>query len=201
MSPRCTPETLVSPRQIPVVTQASWRNYSNPDTPPACVWHLYLRWVGCTLIENYTPKYHPDQFFLLYAGVHPIRDYGHPGYLHDTPNTHPAKKIGCTLLTLEKSVLPLFELKKVFAQPYFFLIKTLSPPFYFLPKPAPNTVLKTTWCIYCTYYSYSNEQTRVTIDPTFSPYFSLEKKSSHTFFLKKKTVRPLFFFKKKSPPP
>ena len=37
---------------------------------------------GCTPIGNYTLKYHPDQiFYLLYAGVHPIRDYGHHGNL------------------------------------------------------------------------------------------------------------------------
>ena len=36
------------------------------------------------------PKIPPDQiFYLLYAGVHPIRDYGHPGNL--IPNTHPGK--------------------------------------------------------------------------------------------------------------
>ena len=34
-------------------------------------------------IGNYTPKYHHDQiFYLLNNGVHPIRDYGHPGKLH-----------------------------------------------------------------------------------------------------------------------
>ena len=55
---------------------------------------------GVHPIVNYTPKYHPDQiFYLLYAGVHLIRDYGHPGNL--IPPTLTLAKLGCTPLTLD----------------------------------------------------------------------------------------------------
>ena len=53
-----------------------------------------LAQVGCTPIGNYTPKYDPDQIFcLMYASVHPIRDFGHPGNL--IPPTLILAKLGC----------------------------------------------------------------------------------------------------------
>ena len=85
--------TLVSPRQNLAVTPSLVKETIQTLTPLELVWFPPH--------TTYNPK-HPDQIFnLLYAEVHPIRDYGHPGNL--IPPTLTPEKLGCTSLTLDRT--------------------------------------------------------------------------------------------------
>ena len=76
VSPRCTLEMLRSSQQNSVVTPSLVKKLLKPDTPYNFP-HLFDM-SGMQPSRKLYPKIPPRPNFLP-AGVHPIRDYGHPG--------------------------------------------------------------------------------------------------------------------------
>ena len=80
--------TLVSPRRNSVVTPTSMKLFKPRHPSSLCGFHPIQLSAFITIL-NWAPinQHHPEGipniqiFYLLYAGVHLIRDYGHPGNL------------------------------------------------------------------------------------------------------------------------